>query len=291
MENTKAKKVLIVVLTVIISLFVACVIYMSVTGNTIQELFTQKNAVNKSNQELETEEIIQNEDENDIVDADKNEGEKEIIPNIVEKNVTTRVYTYKYKQGDESNDYAIITLVLKEDNTSMYGVNNLKTYYLEYFNKQGNNIYIGEYIDNGTLIVLEQENKDAGDDVLKNNTITLTDEYAIIDGIKLLKDENIVVQTYSYASTKTNGKESLEFKNLSMINKSYVSIVTIKPDYKEFGISEANTKGLMLVFDKQAKEVYNLVFGNDITVGDKENIQYEFTNNSLIIDNVAIPKE
>lgn len=63
MENIKAKKVLSVVLIVIISILVACIIYMSVTGNTIYELFKSNNEVSDNKQDVKKEEVLKEEDE------------------------------------------------------------------------------------------------------------------------------------------------------------------------------------------------------------------------------------
>lgn len=47
MDNIKAKKVMIVVLTVLVSLLVVCVIYMSITKKPIQEIFKEKEIISE----------------------------------------------------------------------------------------------------------------------------------------------------------------------------------------------------------------------------------------------------
>lgn len=68
MENIKAKKVLSVVLIVIISILVACIIYMSVTRNTIYELFKSNNEVSDNKQDVKKEEVLKEEDEKETTE-------------------------------------------------------------------------------------------------------------------------------------------------------------------------------------------------------------------------------
>lgn len=118
MENAKAKNVMIVVLTVIISLLIACVIYMSVTGNTIQELFLPKNIISEN--KTDTLAAIKTLAENEYTMLlSENKGKEDIITSELIKSCLEA-------KGIDCSDYDIvlgndgkITISKKETKTDL----------------------------------------------------------------------------------------------------------------------------------------------------------------------------